>query len=65
MNTLQDIREAQQMWEWKFSNAGREGIVLNCGKTWSIKSILNRITSTLKAPVASDSTVLRDRYQAV
>jgi hypothetical protein len=32
MFALQDTREAQQMWERKFNNAGREGIVLSDGK---------------------------------
>ena len=65
MTTLQDTREAHQMWERKMKNAGREGIELNCGKTWSIKSILSRITSAMKALVTADSTSLKDGYQAV
>jgi hypothetical protein len=31
MNTLEAVRGAQQMWEWKFQNAGRERIVLKGG----------------------------------
>jgi hypothetical protein len=40
MFALQDTREAQQMWERKFSNAGREGIVLSEGKTRGIFNLL-------------------------
>ena len=45
MNTLPDTREAHQMWEHKFKNAGREGIVLNGGKLRSLTSILSLITN--------------------
>ena len=31
------------MWEYFFQNAGREGIVLNCGKSRSVIGLLNRI----------------------
>jgi hypothetical protein len=65
MNTLQDVREAQQMWEWKFKNAGRESIVLNCGKSGSIAGLLNRITGNSKAPAVPTRAMLKDGYQAV
>jgi hypothetical protein len=45
MNTLQDVREAQQMWEWKFNNAGREGIVLGEGKSGGILNLLRNTVS--------------------
>ena len=63
MNTLQDAREAQQMWEYKFKNAGREGIVLNCGKPRSLSSILGNIIRSITAKPVSDGSNLREEYQ--
>ena len=45
MNTLQDVREAQQMWVYKFKNTGRESIVLRNVKSGWLASVLSRITS--------------------
>ena len=49
MNTLQDVREAQQMWERKFQSAGRERIVLNCGKCGSLGGVVGRIIRKVTA----------------
>ena len=65
MNTLQDVREAHQMWEYKFKNAGREGIVLNCGKSRSLAGLLHRIfRSITEKPTGSEGN-LRQDYQPV
>ena len=32
MNTLQDVRDAQQIWEYKFNRTGRKPITLNPAK---------------------------------
>ena len=58
MNSIQDVREAQQMWEYKFKYAGREGIVLTNGKSRSLSSILGSIirSGTVK-PTSSRGSV--------
>jgi hypothetical protein len=43
MYTIQDVRDAHQMWEYMFQNTGREGIVLNCAKSRSLIGLLLRI----------------------
>jgi hypothetical protein len=65
MFTLNDTREAQHMWERKFSNAGREGIVLNCGKHRSIADLLSRIINKVKAPSTHSGAMLREGHQAI
>ena len=65
MNTLQDVREAHQMWEHKFKNAGREGIVLNCGKSRSLTSLLRRIFHRVAEKSAVSGGDLREDYQPV
>ena len=46
MNSIQDAREAQQMWESKLNNPGREGIELRIGKPRGIlSSIVNKVTA--------------------
>jgi hypothetical protein len=65
MNNLQDVREAHQMWERKFENAGREGIVLDCGKSRSLISLLGRIFRKKPSRSAtSDDRLVKD-YQPV
>jgi hypothetical protein len=44
MNTLQAVRDVQQMWEWKFENAGRERIVLNCGKRGGLAALAKAVS---------------------
>jgi hypothetical protein len=52
MFTLNDTREAQHMWEQKFSNAGREGIVLADGKA---KGLFHRRRRVNEARVAKNN----------
>jgi hypothetical protein len=48
MSTLQEVREAHQMWEWKFENAGRESIVLRDGKSKCLfRSLLSKNASKM------------------
>jgi hypothetical protein len=65
MIILQDAREAQHMWERKFNNARREGIVLNCGKHRSIADLLGRIINKVKAPSTHSGAMLREAHQAI
>ena len=65
MNTLQDAREAQQMWEHKFENADREGIVLNCGKPRSLATILSSIFHKMAVKPATSSGNLSEDFQPV
>ena len=57
MNTLQAVRDAQQMWERKFQNAGRERIVLNGGRRSGLVVLAKAVSgifagkSSRKAPV--------------
>ncbi|MBN2389675.1 MAG: hypothetical protein JXR84_03055 [Anaerolineae bacterium] len=57
MNTLEAVRDAQQMWEWKFQNAGRERIVLNSGRRGGLATLAKAVSgifavkSSRKAPV--------------
>ena len=61
MNTLIDVREAQQMWEYKLKNAGHEGINLNTGKPRSLGVILGSILHTsAKKAVTSEGRVRLD-----
>ena len=53
MNTLQDAREAQQMWERKFEHAGRERIVLSDGKQGALSTMVGRIFQNVTAKSAS------------
>ena len=53
MNTLRDVREANQMWEQKFQNAGRERIVLSSGKRGALRGMLGRIGHTAAAKSAA------------
>ena len=62
MNTLQDVREAQQMWEYKFKNAGREGVVLRIGKP---RGLLSSIVNKVTAKHATSSQKLRDGFLPV
>ena len=57
MNTLEAVRDAQQMWEWKFQNAGRERIQLNCGKRGSLSGMLGRIFGGAAESTASRGSV--------
>jgi hypothetical protein len=63
MSTLHDVREAHQMWERKVQNAGREGIVLNCGKSRSLVSFLCRIFRKKSAKSACGDRQLTKDYQ--
>ena len=65
MNTLQDVREAQQMWERNFKNADREGIVLSDGKPGSFINTLKSIYHKIVAMVTIDKSNLKDDYQPV
>ena len=65
MNTLQDLREAQQMWEYKFQNAGREGIVLSDGKPRSLITVLQSIFHKIAAKLSVNKGNLRDDFQPV
>ncbi|MGC9395888.1 MAG: hypothetical protein ACP5J4_13670 [Anaerolineae bacterium] len=57
MNTLEAVRDAQQMWEWKFQNVGRERIVLNGGRHGVLAALAKAVRgifavkSSRKAPV--------------
>ena len=57
MNTLQNVREAQQMWERKFQNAGRERIQLNCGKRGSLGGVFGRVFGGAARPTATRDSV--------
>lgn len=57
MNALQDVREAQQMWERKSENAGRECIELNCGKRGSLSGLLGRIHGGVAESTADHGSV--------
>jgi hypothetical protein len=54
MNTLEAVRDAQQMWEWRFQNAGRERIVLSGGKRGGLREMLGRIFHSVGAKPAAN-----------
>ena len=56
MNTLEAVRDAQQMWEWKFQNAGRERIALNDGKRDVLSRVLGRIFHSATTKSAASRT---------
>ena len=60
MNTLQDAREAQQMWEYRFNNPGREGIELRNGKPRGILMILTNSVNKITAKHVTYNRNLRD-----
>ena len=65
MNTLQDTREAQQMWEYKFRTASREGINLSSGKHRSLATILDSIVNKVTSKPATSAGNLREDFQPV
>ena len=54
MNTLEAVRDAQQMWERKFQNAGRERIVHSSGKQGVLSGMLGRIFPSIAAKPAAN-----------
>lgn len=58
MNTLEAVRDAQQMWERKFQSAGRERIVFNGGRR-SGMAVLAKAVSGIFALKASRKAPVR------
>lgn len=65
MNNIQDARDAQQMWEYRFKNAGREGVALRIGKSRGIWARMVCIVSRVTGKSATSNRNLSDSYQPV
>ena len=65
MNSIQDVRDAQQMWESKLNNPGREGIELRIRKSRGILTILTNIINKVTAKHVTYSRNLREETMTV
>jgi hypothetical protein len=65
MYHIQDARDAQQMWEYKFKNAGREGIVLRDGKPGWLTRLLDLFTRDKSSKGTTSGSSLKEGYQPV
>ena len=65
MYTIQDVRDAHQMWEYKIKNAGREGIVLKDDKPGWINRLLKVVTRETPSKGSTSGSNLKKGYQPV
>jgi hypothetical protein len=65
MNSLQDARDAQQMWEYKLNNTGRESIVLRDGKPGWLARLLDLFTRDTPSKDTTSGSNLKEGYQPV
>jgi hypothetical protein len=59
METLQDVRNAYQMWEYEFKYAGREPITLSSGKSGGLTGLVSRIARIASAKLALNNATAK------